>query len=125
MALAAAGILPAGNELGQVGTILEQPLEPVGELGHFQQHLRVERFHGEERDQADHGTDFQRQALAIGQVEDVVVKFVLLVPQANALVADIVHGLGDLEEMLEELGGDVLVYIIVQRQFQRDAHEVE
>ena len=40
-------------------------------------------------------------------------------------LADVVHGLGDVQEVLEELGGDVLVDGVVQRQLERDAHQVQ
>ena len=46
---------------------------------------------------------------AVGQVQDVVEELVLVVPQADAVAADVGHRLGDVEEVLEELGGDVLV----------------
>ncbi len=35
------------------------------------------------------------------------------------------HRLGDVQEMLEELGGDVLIHLVVARQLQRDPHQVE
>ena len=53
---------------------------------------------------------------AVG-VELVVVEAVLLVPQARA--AERVHRVGDGDEVLEELRGDVLVARIVARQLQR------
>ena len=69
--------------------------------------------------------DFERRALAVGQVEHVVIEFILSVPQADAFLADVVYRLGDVEEVLEELRGDVLIDFVVLRQFKRDAHEVE
>ena len=62
---------------------------------------------------------------AVGQVQLVVVELVLLVPQADAGFADVGHGLGDVQEVLEELGGDVLVDGVVQGKLERDAHEVQ
>ena len=46
---------------------------------------------------------------AVGQVQHVVEEAVLLIPQARAVVAEMVHGVGDVEEVLPELAGDVFV----------------
>ncbi len=35
------------------------------------------------------------------------------------------HGARDVEEVLEELAGDILVDVVFTRQFQRDAHKAE
>ena len=40
-------------------------------------------------------------------------------------LADVGHRLGDVQEVLEELGRDVLVDVVVQRQLERDAHQVQ
>ena len=52
----------------------------------------------------------ERMRLAL-RLESVVVKAVGLVPQARPTQA--IHRIGDVDEMLEELGGDVLVGRIV------------
>ena len=63
---------------------------------------------------------------AVGQVQHVVEELVLVVPQADASVlADVAHRLGDVQEVLEELGRDVLVDVVVLRQLQRDAHQIQ
>ena len=59
----------------------------------------------------------ERMRLAL-RLESVVVKAVGLVPQARPTQA--IHRIGDVDEMLEELGGDVLLGRIVLGQFQRD-----
>ena len=97
------------------------------EVRQLLQQLRLERLDGEERNQPDHRAHLERDRPAVGQVQLVVVELVLLVPQADAVLAaaDVGHRLGDVQEVLEELGGDVLVDRVVQRQLQGDAHQVE
>jgi hypothetical protein len=58
-------------------------------------------------------------------VQDVVEELVLVVPEPDARFAQVVHGLGNMEKMLEELGRDVLVHMVVLGELERDAHEVE
>jgi hypothetical protein len=102
-----------GHELGEVRPVLEEPFEPGIKLRDMGEQLGVEGLDGEQRDEADHGTDFERQGFAVGQIQNVVVKLILLIPEADALVADVVHRLGDLEKVLEEFGGDVLIDVVV------------
>ena len=87
--------------------------------------VRVEGFHGEERDQADHGADFQGRTLSVRQRQDVVEESVFGVPQFDILAAEIVHRFADVNEMLEELAGDIFVGGIVLGEFQRDRQHVE
>ncbi len=93
--------------------------------GSLLQQLRLQRLHGEERNQSDHRADLQRHDSAVGQVQLVVIELVLVVPQAEALRPTPLIAAGDVEEVLEEFGRDVLVDRIVLRQFQRDAHQVQ
>ena len=60
-------------------------------------------------------------------MKDVVEELILVVPQPDApvLPTDVAHGLGDVQEVLEELGGDILVHPVVLGQLQRDAHEIQ
>src|SRR4051812_43412900 len=108
-------ILPTGNQVGEVGTMLEHPSQSSSKPGKLLQEFRFERLYGEEWNQSYHRADFQRRALAVGQIQHVVVKLVLVAPEADALVTDVVHGLGNVEEVLEELRRDVLVNHVVLR----------
>src|SRR5262249_1381508 len=74
-------------------------------------------FAGAERDQADHRAQTHGYGLAIDE-QLVVVEAVLLAPQAGA--AQTVHGVGDRDVVLEELGRDVLVGWVLRGQLQRD-----
>ena len=103
----------------------QEPFQPALERGQLLQQRRLDRGDGVERDQADHRAHLERLILAVRQVQHVVEELVLLVPQPNPFAADIVHRLGDIQEVLEELGGDVFVDPIVHRQLQRDRQHVQ
>ena len=62
---------------------------------------------------------------AIGQVQDIVVEPVVGIPQVDAILADIVHGATDVDEMLEELAGDVLINGIFLRELERNLKHVQ
>src|SRR5216110_1753380 len=78
-----ATIFPTGYELREVGTIFEHPFQAFGESGELLQKFRFERLHGVERNESHHRTDFKRHGLAVGQIQHVVVKLVLVAPQAK------------------------------------------
>ena len=65
----------------------------------------------------------QPRGRAVGQPQHVVEEAVLLVPHAVPS-ADLVHGRGDPEEVLDELERDVLVAGIVLRQLDGDLQHV-
>ena len=50
-------------------------------------------------------------------MQDVIEKAVLLIPQSDCLPADIVHGLADVDEVLEEFAGDIFVRAVLAREF--------
>ena len=58
-------------------------------------------------------------------MQDVVEESVFFVPQLDLLVADVVHGPADVDEVFEELAGDVLVRTIFSGQFQCNRKHVE
>ena len=105
--------------------MIEKPVQPPREFRQPRHHLAVEHLDREERDQPDHRAHLQRHRLIARQLEHVVVEFVGFVPQPDGIAADLGHRLGDQQEMLEELGGDVLVDMVGRRQFERDPHQVE
>ena len=58
-------------------------------------------------------------------MQNVVVKFVLLIPQPDAFAAKFVHCRGDAEEVLEKLGRDIFVNVVLSRELNRDPHQVQ
>src|SRR6059058_296777 len=93
----------------QVATVLDKPLEPAFEIGEPLQEFGLKGLNRKERDQADHGTDLHRRAFAIGEMQYVVEKSVFAVPHRVHTVAAMAHGVGDVEEVLPELAGDVFI----------------
>src|SRR5262245_34908865 len=79
-AFALARLVPARHQRRQIWTIVEEPVETLGEGGHLGTELRLERFDGKERDQPDHRAHLERQHLPVRQIEHVVVEPVPLVP---------------------------------------------
>ncbi len=64
-------------------------------------------------------------AYSVLSVQHIVEELVLLVPERDAVAADVVHRAGDVQEVLEELGGDVFVDRVLPGQFQRDGQHIE
>src|SRR5205814_936402 len=92
---------------------LQKPLQSAIELGNLGEQLRLESLHRKQWDEPDHGADPQRLHSPVGQMQYVVEELVLLIPQAHTvpiLAADMAHGFRDVQEVLEELGRDVLIH---------------
>src|SRR5712692_866239 len=109
----------------QVTTILDKPLEPAFEIGEPLQKFGLQGLNSKERNQADHGTDLHRRAFAIGEMQYVVEKSVFAVPHRIHTVAAMAHGVGDVEEVLPELAGDVFIDGILAGEFESDGEHVE
>src|SRR5688572_6818169 len=58
-------------------------------------------------------------------VQHVVEELVLLVPERDSLAAEVVHRLSYVQEVLQELGGYVLVHLVLARQFERNGEHVQ
>ena len=85
----------------------------------------VDRLDRQQRHQPDQRAHLQLLDVAVRKVQHVVEELVLLVPQRNAHAADVVERLGDIQEVLEELGRHVLVGRIFARQLQGDRQHVQ
>ena len=46
---------------------------------------------------------------AIWQMQHVVVEPVRFAPQLDTLIAEVIHGIGDVDKMLPELAGDIFI----------------
>src|SRR6266481_8200640 len=102
--------IPWGTHTGDVGcqvaTVLDKPLEPAFEIGEPLQNFGLKGLNRKERNQADHGADLHRRAFAIGEMQYVIEKSVLTLPQRVHTVAAMAHGVCGLEEVFPELAGD-------------------
>jgi len=82
------------------------------------QFVTVKHSHGKHRDQADQGANAEFVKLAIRVTQDVVEEAVLLVP-------NLLHRHADVDVMLEELGREPFIGLVLFRQLQRDPHHVQ
>src|SRR5215469_11218277 len=125
MFLPAAWFVPARDQACQILAVFEKPARMAGELLQPLEHRTLQHLDSEDRDQSDHRAHLERHSLAAGKIEDVVIKFVLFVPQPDSFPANICHRLGDVEKMLEEFDRDVLVDRVFEGEFKRDAQQIQ
>src|SRR5262249_60156311 len=64
-------------------------------------------------------------AFRAGKTENAVEESARLVPETHPRAAPVVHGVSDMNEVLEELGRDALVRRILPRQLERDGEHVQ
>src|SRR5579859_3454888 len=124
-ALAAARLVPARDLIGQLRTVLKEPLQASTKVGHTLEQVRLDGLHREQRDKPHQGSDAQSSSLSAWQVQDVVEELVCIIPQRKVFATDIVHGGGDVQEMLEELVGDLLICAVVAPELQRHDQHVQ
>src|SRR5260370_31478062 len=58
-------------------------------------------------------------------MQSIIGKAVLLVPHLDVRLAQVVDGVGDVQEVLPELAGHVFVGRVVLGQLQRDGHKIQ
>src|SRR5262249_50211954 len=103
--------------------MFEEPFEATVKFRQATQNVRVQSFHSKQPNQSYHGALFQWLFVSVRRAKLIVVEGILFAPETEPAVAG-VDGRGDVEKMFEEFGRDVLVNPVVQRQFERDAHQV-
>src|SRR6266550_3428941 len=114
------------GEIGcQVTTVFYKPFEPAFEIGEPLQKFGLQGLNCKERNQADHRTDLHRRAFTIGEMQDVVEKSVFAVPHRVHTVAAMAHSVGNVEEVLPELAGDVFINRTLAGEFKSDGEHVE
>src|SRR5215469_7298099 len=105
--------------------VVDEPLHAALEARQAIHDFRLERFHSEKRNKANYGANLQKMLASVGQAKDVVVEAIFVVPQSHAVDADVVHGVGDVNEMLKEFARDVFVGHVLFREFQRDGQHIQ
>src|SRR5712691_1578121 len=115
----------AGKILGEIRTIINEPLKASLEVRQLVQHLRFQRFHREQRNQSHHGADLHRELFAIGQLEHVIEEAVFFVPQTHAFVTAMAHRVSDVDEVFPELAGDVFVAGLFFCELKGDREQIE
>ncbi len=117
--------LHGGHVLPEVGPVLYEPFHPLPEPLELLEHVGLYGLYGVERYEPHHGAHLQRQVVTVRQVQHVVIELVILVPEAVVAPFGQVYGPRDIEEMLEELGRDVLVAGVVLRELYGYREHVE
>ena len=108
-------LFPVGEKPVEIGPKFVKRFDPS--------HLQP--LDGEQRDQADKRPHPKLLMAAIGVDEHVVKEAVFFVEQRVLAPPHVLHGIGDVGVMLEELRGEPLVDRVFPRQLQRDPHQVE
>ena len=96
-----------------------------GEARHVGEQPTVDDLGGEQRDQADHRVDVDAVMPAVGGDDQILEEPGLGIPQRNAAVGMSADGVGDGQELLQRLDGDILVVRILGRQLERHHRHVE
>ena len=120
-----AGLLPRRHQRGELRTVAQEPAHPPLEFGQRVEHVGLERLDREKRHQAHERADLERDVLARVEMEDVVEELVVLVPQGCRVDIDAVERTGDVQEVLEELGRQVLVDAVFGCQLEGNCEHVE
>src|ERR1700687_3991452 len=89
--------------------IVDEPLHAPLEPGQAIDDFGLESLDSKKRNQSDHRADFQDVLFPVGELQDIVIAAVCIVPERTASTAKILPGTRDINEMLEEFAGDVFV----------------
>ena len=87
--------MPIRDQISQVRTVLEEPLDSRRKLGQQLQDLGFQNLIGKQGNQSDDGVDLQFNATVIRKDELIVVELVGLVPQAEPILSDAIDCAGD------------------------------
>ena len=109
----------------QILPVLQKPIHTAAEPVEFAQNFGIQSLYGIQRDQADDRAHLYRLQLAIGCVQHIVEKIVLLRPHGAVVRAQVIDGVRNVEEMLPELARDVFVGGVFAGQFQRDGQQIQ
>src|ERR1700730_7731767 len=69
------------RQLCEIGTVVQIPLQPGGELWELREHVRLDHLDCEQWNEADQRAHPERKARAIRQFKHIVKELLLLVPQ--------------------------------------------
>jgi len=104
--------------------IVEEPEHAALEAWEVIHKLPFESLNPQKRNQPHQGADLEIAVIAVGQVQNVVVKAVLLVPELDAFPS-IVHRLRDVHKVFKKLAGDVFIGGVFAGQLQGDGQHVQ
>src|SRR5712692_8241644 len=105
--------------------MLEEPFQPCLEIRQSIQELWLNCLHRQEGDKPNQRTDSQRDMRVIWHMQYVVEELILFVPQRDTLSPNVVERISNVEEVLEKLGGDVLICLVFACQFQGNHEHIQ
>ncbi len=123
MASGDAGLAWVVDRLDNLGPCREEVLQALRKLGVFFQQGPVEGRGRAQGQQPYHRPHFEPLALSVGQAQHVIEEAVLLVPHAR-VAAQLRHGRGDPQEVLDELDRHLGIIRVGFRQFHGDFEHV-
>src|SRR5262249_40771368 len=112
----------AGYVFRQVRTVFDEPVHATLEAWQAVQQSGFNRLHGEQRNDSHHRADANWALISVWKFQHVIEKSISLIPQTNFVRTAMVHGVGDVDEMLPELAGDIFIVRIVGSQLHGDGH---
>src|ERR1041385_2027693 len=125
MSLVFSFLSPTRDQSCEVGAVMKKPFESRGKLGHRGEYLLVENLHGKQGNESDHRAYFHLQALIVAGMKNVVKEFIFFIPKTDALVSDVGHCTGDVEEVFKKFCGETLIRRILFGQLERHPKHVE
>ena len=121
-ALAVQGV---AHVLNHVGLVPDEPDHALLEVLERIDPLLLKALDRVQGHQAHEGSDPEFLEGAIGKAKDVVEEAVRLVEELVVPPAHPLHGRAHIDIVLEELGGEALVGLVLSRKLEGDAHEVQ
>src|SRR6267378_8087294 len=104
--------------------VYQIPFKPL-----FKSRKRIEQrgldsFYRKQRHQADERERAHTKVSPAWHMQYVVVELIFIIPEPDSFAAEIVHGSGNAEKVLEEFRRDIFIDWVFTRELQRDAQHV-
>lgn len=130
LSITTTGNLDVGNvSLRNLGPVLDEPVHSLLETGESFDDVGFQCQGGVQGYETDHGPNRELLRVTSAPCDGVIVESVLLVPERHLFVATSAtgerHGVGDEQEVFEELGRNVLVGGVVLGQFESNVQHVQ
>ena len=63
--------IPTGNKGSQIRTVIQEPVQPAHKFFLLQENIIFQNFHSKQRNQSDHGTEFQTAVIGHHQLYNI------------------------------------------------------
>src|SRR2546421_7023635 len=105
--------------------VVNEPFHTALETGQLIDEVGFQDTDGKQGDQSDHRTYFERQFHSVIAMEYIAVETILFIPEFDAICPHIIHCMSDIDEMLEELAGNIAICAIFLSQFESNREHVQ